>query len=80
MSTHETPTGASVSWALELAGGDDGMLKDKPETVATWAISQAVLRREAIFIIQTAVGDWKKLMRMILIALYSTWHPAPFYS
>lgn len=49
MTTHETPTGASVSWGLELAGGDDGTLKDKPETVATWAMSQAVLRREAMF-------------------------------
>jgi hypothetical protein len=48
ISTHETPTGASESWALELAGGEAGTLKDKPETVATWAISQAVLRREAI--------------------------------
>lgn len=74
MTTHETPTGASVSWALELAGGDDGTLKDKPETVAACAMSQAVLIREAIFIIQLAVRYWKKLLRMILIILYFTWH------
>jgi len=52
MSTHETPTGASESWALELDGGDDGTLKAKPETVATCAMIQAVLRSEAILEVQ----------------------------
>jgi hypothetical protein len=52
MSTHETPTGASASWALELDGGDDGTLKAKPETVATCAMTQAVLRSEAILEVQ----------------------------
>jgi hypothetical protein len=53
--THETPTGASASWALELDGGDDGTLKVKPETVATWAMNQAVPRNEAILEIQLAI-------------------------